>query len=432
MIIGFIAIASVGGGYVYYAINKPSGGGAGQNNTSTINRIFSPFGFGSKTNNNTDPSPTDALGSAIKNIISGVNINSKFTQLTDFAVSGVTFFVDERPLPPKPIEVKIEEIGKSNTTKNTKTTTPPEPTTEKVPSIRYMKKSSGHIYQTYLDTKITGKISNSTIPEVYDGLFGSNANNVIYRLLNDDGVTIKTVLGVLGGTDSGFLPDNVLDISISPSGNNYFYLQQNTNGATGTVGSFTETKRTVLLNSTFSEWLTQWPIDQAIFLTTKASYDTEGYMYSLPTTKGSLRKVFGGIKGLTTLVSPSGDKVLYSSTTDNGPILGIYTISTNKYTSLNLFGLPEKCVWANDSVRLYCAIPNTIEGNAYPDLWYQGRISFDDKFVRVNTEIGTSSDISNSIYEIPVDAIKPTIDNTEQTLFFINKKDYTLWSLSLQ
>ena len=432
MIIGFIAIASVGGGYIYYAMNKPVGDTSNENNTSTIDKIFSPFGFGSKTNNDSTPSPTDALGSAIKNIVSGININSKFTQLTDFAVSGVTFFIDERPLPPKPIEEKIEEIAKSKTTKVTKTITPPEPTTEKVPSIRYMKKSSGHIYQTYLDTKATGKISNSTIPEIHEGIFGSNANNVIYRLLGEDGLTIKTVAGTLGGSKSGFLPDNVIDVSIAPNGDNFFYLQKNTNGSTGTIGSFTEVKRTLILNSTFSEWLAQWPVNQTIFITTKASYNTEGYIYSLPTIKGSLRKIIGGIKGLTTLVSPSGDKVLYSSSTNNGPILGIYTISTNKYTPLNLFGLPEKCVWTNDSIRIYCAIPNTTEGSAYPDIWYQGKVSFDDKFIRINTEIGTSSEISNSIYETPIDATKLEVDEAERTLFFINKKDYTLWSLNLQ
>ncbi len=432
MIIGFIAIASVGGGYIYYAMNKPAGDINNPGDTSTINRIFSPFGFGSKTNNDSTPSPTDALGSAIKNIVSGININSKFTQLTDFAVSGVTFFIDERPLPPKPIEEKIEEIAKSKTTKVTKTITPPEPTTEKVPSIRYMKKSSGHIYQTYLDTKATGKISNSTIPEIHEGIFGSNANNVIYRLLGEDGLTIKTVAGTLGGSKSGFLPDNVIDVSIAPNGDNFFYLQKNTNGSTGTIGSFTEVKRTLILNSTFSEWLAQWPVNQTIFITTKASYNTEGYIYSLPTIKGSLRKIIGGIKGLTTLVSPSGDKVLYSSSTNNGPILGIYTISTNKYTPLNLFGLPEKCVWTNDSIRIYCAIPNTTEGSAYPDIWYQGKVSFDDKFIRINTEIGTSSEISNSIYETPIDATKLAVDEAERTLFFINKKDYTLWSLNLQ
>ncbi|MEY2671724.1 MAG: hypothetical protein RL687_141 [Candidatus Parcubacteria bacterium] len=436
--IGVLAITSVGGGYVYYAMNSQGVDTGSTENTSVIGKVFSPFGFGSKTGTNTEPGPVDALGGAIKNIISGINVNSKFTKLTDFSVSGVTFFIDERPLPTKPIELKPEDLEKpkevdaKNKKLTPKITTPIEPTTEPVPSIRYMRRSSGHIYQTYLDTNITGKISNSTIPEIYDGLFGSNPNNIIYRLLGTDGKTIKTVLGVLGGKESGFLPDNVIDIAIAPNGTNFFYLTPNSNGSTGTIGSFTETKKSLILNSAFSEWLVQWPVDQTMFLTTKASYDTEGYIYSLPTLKGSLKKVMGGVRGLTTLVDPSGDKVLYSSTTDRGPSLSIYTISTNKYTPLNLYGLPEKCVWAKDSVRIYCAIPANIEGDGYPDIWYQGKVSFNDKFLRINTEVGTSTEVADSNYETAVDATKLVVDDKEQTLFFINKKDYTLWSLNLQ
>lgn len=438
-IIGIMAVVSVVGGYGYYLSSKqPSTTTPGD--TSIISKVFSPFGIGTKTNPDGTNTTGDTLGSAIKNIISGIDVNSKFTQLTDFSVSGVTYFIDERPLPPKPVEIKVEDLKtetvKPVDTKKGKTTpkiiTPPEPTTESVPSIRYMRKSSGHIYQTYLDTKITGKISNSTIPEVYEGFFGTNPNNIAYRLLGTDGKTIKTILGVLGGKDSMFLPDNVSDIAIAPNGSNFFYIQPNANGSTGTIGSFTETKKTLLLNSAFSEWLVQWPINQTIFLTTKASYNTDGYMYSLPVVKGNLKKVMGGIKGLTTLVSPSGDKVLYNVTTSQGPSLNIYTISTNKYTPLSVYGLPEKCTWSADSIRVYCAIPTTIEGGGYPDIWYQGKVSFDDRFIRINTEIDTIAEVANSIFEKPIDAIKMVVDDKEQTLFFINKKDYTLWSLDLQ
>lgn len=436
-IIGILSILSVGGGYAYYLMNSNNTNTNSNTNNSVVGKIFSPFGFGSKNNTNNQDTPTDTLGDTIKTIVEGIKINSKFTQITDYPVSGLTYFIDERPLDQKTEEIKTETTQtpetKTSTNKNTKDIKKIVlPTTEKVPSIRYMRANNGHVYQTYLDTQANGKISNSTIPEIYEGIFASKPNNIIYRLLGDDSTTIKTIYGTLGGKEGVFLPDNISDILISPNGNNFFYLLPNSNGSMGVVGSFVDKNKTTLLNSTFSEWLSQWPTNQTIFLTTKASYDAEGYMYVLPTTKGSLKKVLGGIKGLTTLVSPSGDKVLYSSTTDQGPRLYIYTISRQTTTPLSLYGLPEKCVWSWDSIRVYCAIPNTIDGNSYPDLWYQGVTSFTDKFVRINSEINTTGEIANSSYEKPIDGIKLIVDDTEKTLFFINKKDKTLWSLNLQ
>lgn len=433
IIIGIIAIISAVGGYVYMTMSKPNQAG---DTTSTMGKIFSPFGFGQKINQGVQNSNGVDISIPKSDIPTTPIFGSKFNQITDFAVSGATFFIDQRPLTSKPVEVKIETPTNTNKitgTKKTKVTAaPPTPTTEPVPSIRYMKRNDGHIYEKYLDTGATGQISNSTIPEVYEGLFSSNPNNVIYRLLGQDDKTIKTAYGVLGGRDSGFLPDNTLDLSISPNGNNIFYLATNSTGIYGVIGSFVDTKKSQIFASPFTEWLSQWPTNQTIFLTTKPSYGVDGFMYALSTTNSKIKKIMGGVKGLTTQVSPNGDKVLYSESTSAGPRMSIYTISTGKYSETGLYTLPEKCVWMNDSITIYCAVPDTIESNLLPDEWYQGQISFNDKFYRINTEINSLNQIANSIENIPVDGIKLFTDDTQKTLFFTNKKDNTLWSLDLR
>ncbi len=115
-----------------------------------------------------------------------------------------------------------------------------------------------------------------------------------------------------------------------------------------------------------------------------------------------------------------------------GPKLWLLNTKNHETKDLNSYGLPEKCVWANNSnVYIYCAVPNTITGTKYPDSWYQGLVSFTDYFIKINTQTLESETLTNSANEIPVDATHLFLNKKGTKLFFINKKDSTLWSLIL-
>jgi hypothetical protein len=135
---------------------------------------------------------------------------------------------------------------------------------------------TGHIYQMYLDTKASGKVSNSTIPGIYEAMFDGTATGVIYRYLDDSSKSITTFLATLGSSKGEFLPSDILDVSVSPDKTKFFYLTRSSNGVVGTVRSFKDGKRTQVFNSPFSEWLTQWVGDQKVYLTTKASANFSG------------------------------------------------------------------------------------------------------------------------------------------------------------
>jgi hypothetical protein len=70
-------------------------------------------------------------------------------------------------------------------------------------------------------------------------------------------------------------------------------------------------------------------------------------------------------------------------------------------------------------------------GTEYPDYWYQGLVSFTDYFVKINTKTKNIITIANSQNETPVDATNLFFNKDESKLFFINKKDSTLWQLDL-
>ncbi|MCC7160551.1 hypothetical protein IT399_02440, partial [Candidatus Nomurabacteria bacterium] len=143
-------------------------------------------------------------------------------------------------------------------------------------------------------------------------------------------------------------------------------------------------------------------------------------------------KIFGGINGLTTLASPDGKSILYS---DNNLSLSVYHTDTKTTDVLGIRTLPEKCVWNKTSVSVYCGVPKSIIGSNYPDTWYQGEISFSDQIWKVNTQ-----DLKSQILLDPltvkggeeIDGTKLMVDEAENYLFFVNKKDSFLWELELK
>ncbi len=477
---------------VYFWINRDKT--TSPDGTSPWYQSFNPFGTGGMNNNGElDPNNIDNDGNIINQEPGDiVSTYSRFTKITDFAIAGATFLEDTRPIEtttetPAPTEIttvidsttkegkkdiqiflnqslslnpplvadgnlgkksiqaikdfqklnNLTETGQIDTEtapfflKTTKVGDSPEKSQfETAPSIRYVERMNGHIYKMFLDTKNKDKISNSTIPSIYEALFNRGGETVIYRYLSSDNL-ISSFMATLGAPKGEFLPQNISNISVSPDKTKYFYLTENSSGVTGTVGIFGETKRDIVFTSPFTEWLSEWDSVGKIYLTTKPSYSVEGSMFSLNQINKTTTKILGGIDGLTTMINPNGSMVLYNTSTPTGPRLGVYNISTNTTKDLDTYGLPEKCVWSSDRISIYCAIPSVVTGNQYPDIWYQGIISFDDYFVKINTGTGNKTTLANSTTETPVDGTYLFLDKTENTLFFTNKKDSTLWSLDL-
>jgi hypothetical protein len=414
-IVVFIVIGAVMLGYYYsrtMTSNLPAEDGSGSNYSS-----FNPFGSSTPTEQGTitdmpiDTTVQDGANQASE------SSNARFRKITEFAIAGAVFFEDTRPLP---LEVVPSSSTKIAVQKY-----------EIVPSLRYVEKATGHIYGMYLDTKVEGKISNSTIPQIYEAIFNGKAQSVVYRYLSSDNRIITSFMATLGQATGEFLPENITDIAVSPDKTKFFYLQKTKVGSMGTTRVFGDTKSSRVFSSSFSEWLPQWVTAGKIYLTTKPSATVEGSIFSMNTTNGTLSKIFGGVRGLTTRANNDGSLILFGEAEAVGPTLQVFTVSSRGSINLGVYGLPEKCIWAGDNVTLYCALPTTVSGTQYPDIWYQGQVSFTDYFVKINTNTLETTTIANSSSS-PIDAINLFLDKSETQLFFTNKKDSTLWSLDLR
>lgn len=448
VIIILITIFILGGGAFWY-FNQPKTVNPETGEQESGFKSF--FSFGNNTD--TESIGPDAGGEVFPND-SGVienettsNNNSKLQQVTDFAVAGLVTFLDSRPAEEVLLEqqntvdtkdVTLEEVVSNDETSKPETvvkkaSVPELPKIDIVPALRFVARSNGHIYQQYLDTKDSGKISNTTIPTIHEAIFANEGQFIMYRYLNDVDETIQSFFGTLGGSESGeFLPENIQSVATAPSGGEFFYLVPIGNDIAGYISSFSNSKKTQIFTSAFTEWEPQWTQQNSIFLTTKPSYLFRGSVYSLNKLTGGFTKIFGGVYGLTTLSSDSNNLILYTDTGSGRPQLGIYNMTDRSFSSIGLNSIAEKCVWSQNGATLYCAVPNNIPNGQYPDSWYQGLVTFNDSIIKINTNNLSSITIIDTEEGGGIDGTHLTLSPDEKTLFMINKKDSTLWSLDLE
>ncbi len=458
IILVIIAFFAFGFMYLYKPANNTGG------DTGSTNFLSNFFPFGKSTNvkdNNNGTSPVDVSG-YIPTTTPSTQTPAKelLVKISSMPVAGYGVFMKER-FKDVVIQTPAPEATTTTTIDTNKTNTPPTvadtkkgvlsqkiipmaPSTEFVPSIRYVERATGNIYQTFADNIDERKFTTTMIPMVHDAFFGKNDDSVVMRYLTTDTNLIDSFIGILpkeilGGDTSisnevtgSFLPENITDISVSPDGSYIFYLLKNNDSIIGsTATSYGDTKNQIF-TSPFTEWLSQWPNDRMITLTTKPSAVFLGSVYSLDPNTKNFTKIFGGISGMTTLTSPNGKLILYNN---NNLSLRIYNVDTKDSVSVGVKTMPEKCVWNKASTELYCAVPGYITGNNYPDTWYMGETSFSDNIWKINIENGSTTQIADPTSFSSgeeIDGIKLSLDDSEKYLFFVNKKDSYLWEFNLK
>jgi len=312
--------------------------------------------------------------------------------------------------------------------------------------IHYILRANGNIYETYTDSLEQKRLSITTIPKVYESVWFPDGVRLIIRYLKDNTENIQTFSVKInpatttlntfeGGVDGNHLSENISSVVVNPGGDQIFYLVSGLNGSSGFISKPDGLNKKLLFESPLLEWLISWPKEEIITLTTKPSAQIPGYLYFLNSKTGNFSRIIGNINGLTTKTNSLASEVLYSDSIRTLPRLYLYNIKSGESKLLPWNTFPEKCLWSNTDAKIvYCAVPKSFPTGDYPDVWYQGLVSFSDDIWMVNTDTLASTLILNIENEInnSIDVINMEIDKTDSHLFFINKTDLTLWSLSLK
>lgn len=305
--------------------------------------------------------------------------------------------------------------------------------------IHYMDRATGHIFETNADTMARNKISNITMPKVYETLWSTDGTELIARYLKDDDVTIQSFYGRLPATtttnsviEGYFLPSNIREISLA--GNKIIYLDPVQDGAL--VGSDIDgTKKSFVTNLYSRDWLLGIVNSKNALVGAKPSGVVSGDLYTLDMTTGTKLKIMTDILGLTGLMSHDGTAVIASASEGRGIASAMYSIKDKNLSTLSISTLSDKCAWSRSEKNIaYCGVPTAIQSGVYPDDWYQGVVSFDDRLWVIDSETGEADLILDPSTEagIDMDMIKIDTDASGEHLIFTNKKDSSLWVLDLR
>ncbi len=413
IIIILLLIVLLSGGWYFYTNSKATTTGE----PASGFKSFFPFG-----NNTPNENPDGTLSQDNQNNDTTTLENkSLFKQLSPHTVAGYDTFL------------ATNTVTIPATTPNGKPTT--QITTDHV--LRYVSRNSGYVYEIKNNgTPI--QITNVFIANIYEALFADGGKTAILRFLRDDAKTIATYVvpvpdknidGTRTQKNGAYLPDGISTIAISPDGASIARLTNN--GSTSSLYSTNtaNNNRRELLRSPFHEWLASWG-GKDVYLQTKASGLTGGFLYKVDGTSRRLTKVLGNINGLTASVSPNGTYALYSTSNTLGFSTRIFNIKTGDSRAIANSILPEKCAWLKNE-DLICAGGGDIPSGTYPDAWYSGTIRLSDKIFRIYTSSNLLDVLYTPTESESFDMTNLQADEDLNILYFIDKQTGLLWQFTL-
>lgn len=311
--------------------------------------------------------------------------------------------------------------------------------------VRFMDRGTGHIFEATTLSADIKKISNTTLPKIYESYGNKNGTAFVLRYLKTDSDTITNFYAELRSTGTStietpyelkgkYLSPDIQQIVVSPSGDRVFTWNIENGRGVGYVSSFNEATRVKVLDNPLTQVIVDWPEVNTATLATKATSFASGYIYTVNTQTGALKTVLGGIRGLTGKMSRDLSQVIYSSTSNGSLTTSLWNVKDSTSQPVIFKTLSDKCVWSTlRKNEVYCAVPVEIPNATYPDDWYKGNISFNDQIWHLNTTTGEVHLLGNltSLSSQAIDAIDLTLDPQEDSLYFMNKRDLTLWGLDL-
>lgn len=299
--------------------------------------------------------------------------------------------------------------------------------------IRFVEQGTGHVFETRTDSFTTVRLSNTTIPDVYEALWVNDLSFIIRSLSDDDAV--KTSYGSLNGTSTdqsiALVPVNgYRRIVPAGIGSSAIAVLENINGSR--IERIDLTKKTPA-QTLFVSPITSWvPVvsSNEVFLQTAPTDTAVGFLYRLD--DQSLSRVMPGAVGLSASVNPSGEYVLFSSRSGNVVTLSLFDRARNETNHVSLSTFADKCTWVGNTEPLVlCAVPQDGVVGSIDD-WMLGIQTYADDLWVIDPISNTASFLGTLTDESGegIDATDLEVSSSGYVIF-INKKNGSLWSFKV-
>ena len=325
-------------------------------------------------------------------------------------------------------------------------------TTASTTIVRWADRGRGNIYQVLENAPDTQILSNTLLPKIYQSVWSKNLTSFIGSLFNDD-ATVSTVYAALiphasstvatSSTQNSTpftlkgknIPNNIVAYAVSPKGDRIFLFSVQNGRGIGYIAPFDGGNIVQIFDTPVTQINVEWPEENTIAITTKGSTSYTGYLYFVDPKTGVWKKIVSGL-GLSAKVSHDARYALVSIPSSDGKNMytAIYNVASKTRTDAIIQTIADKCTWGNFYKEIvYCGVPARYPQGNYPDDWYLGATSFDDKIWQVNastTEVHLISSITDQSDRL-IDTINMSTDAKDNFLIFMNKTDLSLWSLDL-
>ena len=306
-------------------------------------------------------------------------------------------------------------------------------------TVRYTDRATGHIYDINLENLERKRVSNKTLPKIYEAHFRDDGSAVLYRSLSEgsdvvDNLSLVLTAPTSTSTNATYtisataLRGDIGEVVVG-SGNTLYYSLKDAEQIVSS--NFSGAQFRILFRSAFTDWRIA-PYGNNLIIYTKASSLAPGYAYTL-SPAGNLSRILGPLNGLVVKPDRGGTRYAYSYVSDTGMSAFAGDSSGNSYSFVST--IVEKCVWSDENRYLIiCGIPSEKISANEPDDWYQGITHFSDRIwaMNINTETSEILVQPKKTYDVDVDVYKPALSPNEDYLVFINKRDLSLWALRLR
>lgn len=163
----------------------------------------------------------------------------------------------------------------------------------------------------------------------------------------------------------------------------------------------------------------------------------KGSLSTLPLTGGTPKPVLSDRFGADFLWSPSGDRVLMSSTDPSHPeksVLSLMNSSGGELRTLdNASSLISKATWSKNGRTIYYALPGALpESTVLPNDYYEKNLHSQDSFWKMDTENNkTERLVDLKDLTEAYDASELFLSSKEDALYFIERKNQKLYRIEL-
>jgi hypothetical protein len=308
--------------------------------------------------------------------------------------------------------------------------------------VRYAERATGHIYEVNPATLKKVRLTNQTLPKIYEAHFRSDGQAVLLRSLREDSDAVEN-LSLTLTPPTGTSTDALYKVSattlrgdidsVSTGAGNTLFYSLNDSGAI-VSSAFNNTALRTLLTSPFKGWRLAGN-GSALVAYPKASFQAPGFAYSINTSNGAMTKLLGPLPGLAVIPDSTGTRLLYSYARSGQVVTEAKNLQTKAVITILPGTLAEKCAWSiRDKGLLYCGSPINNPGAQDIDNWYQGRVVFSDRLWRfdANSEIAQVLFEPKTVFDLDIDVYEPKLSPLEDYLVFINKRDLSLWALKIE